>query len=183
MTLRQTLSSMLSKQILLSSVIIFVLTFCLLGFAVDTFWFREDDLGTILNGIIRSWDDFVRVFSADCRSFITPANYQRTSPNVISGFLRPMQNALFSVVYYFWGVSPHAYLLTHVAFHAANTALFFILCSLFLPLGYSWLAGLMFAFYPNISWLTWIGTVQNSLATFFYYSLVYCLSVPLILIV
>lgn len=154
-------------QILLCSGILFTLTFVLLGFAVDKIWFREDDLGTILNGIIRSWDDLIRVFSADCRSFITPANYQRTVPNVISGFLRPIQNVVFSVVYYFWGVEPQAYYLTHVAFHAANATLFFVLCSIFMPVTFSFAAGMLFAFYPDVAWLPWIGTVQNSLATFF----------------
>lgn len=149
----------------------------LLGYAVDQIWFREDDLGTILNGIIRSWDDFVRVFSADCRSFITPANYQRTFPNVISGFLRPMQNVVFSVVYYFWGVDAWAYYLMHVACHALNSVLFFMLCNTAirpLKFQYTWIAqlfalsaGFLFAFYPDVSWLPWIGTVQNSLATFF----------------
>jgi len=43
--------------IALLSVTLFALTFLLLGLGVDRIWFREDDLGTILNGIIRSWDD------------------------------------------------------------------------------------------------------------------------------
>lgn len=163
------LSQKKSQWLLLAllSIILFALTFILLGFAVDCIWFREDDLGTILNGIIRSWDDFVRVFSADCRSFITPVNYQRTAPNFISGFLRPIQNVAFSIVYPFFGVNAEAYFLMHVALHAANAVLFFLFSRLFVPISLAFFAGLMFAFYPNISWLPWIGTVQNSLGTMF----------------
>jgi len=109
----------------------------------------------------------VRVFSADCRSFITPVNYQRTAPNVISGFLRPIQNVVFSLVYPFFGVNARAYFLMHVVLHAANASLFFLFCRLFVPISLAFLAGVMFAFYPNVSWLPWIGTVQNSLATLF----------------
>jgi len=155
------------RQRLVYSLILFVLVVIVFGCAVDTFWFREDDLGVILNGIIDSWHDFVRVFSSDCRSFITPCNYQRTVPNVFSGFLRPIQNVIFSCIYAVCGTNPWAYYLTHVAFHAANTALFFMICSVWLPINLSLVSGLLFAFYPDVSWLTWIGTVQISLMMFF----------------
>ncbi len=157
----------IARQRLLCSLMIFILVFYVLYCSVDTIWFREDDLGTILGGIIRDWRDAIRVFLSDCRSFITPCNYQRTVPNVISGFLRPMQNVVFSVVYYFYGVDPWAYYITHIGIHAANAALFFLVCSFWLPISLSMVAGAAFAFYPEVSWLTWIGTVQNSLATFF----------------
>lgn len=155
------------RRLLVCSFILFIVTFFVYGFAVDKLWFREDDLGTILNGIIRDWHDAVRVFSSDCRSFISPANYQRTSPNVFSGFLRPLQNVVFSAVYWLWGTNPQAYYLVHVGFHAANTALFFLVSNSILPMGLSVLAAGLFAFFPDVSWLTWIGTVQNSLALFF----------------
>lgn len=155
------------RKLLLCSAFLFIIVFCLLGSAVQQIWFREDDLGTILNGLMLSWDDVVRVFSADCRSFITPANYQRTVPNVISGFLRPMQNVVFTIIYTFWDVNPWAYFYAHVALHAANTVLFFLLCSMLMSCWISFFAALLFAFYPDVAWLPWIGTVQNSLSVFF----------------
>src|SRR5271163_4968886 len=94
------------KVMLASGLILFFIVFLVFGFALDKLWFREDDLGTILNGLIHSWDDFVRVFSSDCRSFVTASNYQRTIPNIVSGFLRPIQNVVFTIVYFFFGVDP-----------------------------------------------------------------------------
>jgi hypothetical protein len=155
------------KLRLLYSIATFAIVFTVLFFAVDLIWFREDDLGTILNGIIRSWHDFVRVFSADCRSFITPCNYQRSAPNVVSGFLRPMQNVFYSITYYFYGADPLAYYFVHCAIHAANATIFFLLCSIWVPPLVSFIGGLVFAFYPDVSWLAWAATLQNSLATFF----------------
>jgi len=156
-----------AKQKLFLGFILFIITFIVLGFSVRELWFREDDLGTIVNGLIRNWNDFVRVFSSDCRSFIVPVNYRRTEPNFISGFLRPMQNVFFTVIYYLWDFNPHAYYLAHVGLHALNSVLLFYLCSLFIPVSLSVLAGFLFAFYPNVSWLPWIGTMQNSLSTLF----------------
>jgi len=153
---------------LICSLILFILVVAIFGFSIENLWFREDDLGSILNGIIRNWRDAIRVFTADARSLITPMNYQRTTPNVISGFLRPMQNAFFSCIYCMWGINPWAYYLSHVIIHATNAVLFFIFCNLWMPMSLSFVAGLLLAFYPMMSWLTWIGTVQNSLATFFF---------------
>jgi len=156
-----------TKQKLFLGLILFIITFMVLGFSVRELWFREDDLGTIINGLIRNWNDFIRVFSSDCRSFIVPVNYRRTEPNFISGFLRPVQNVFFTVIYYFWGFNPHAYYLVHVGLHALNAVLLFYVCSLFISISLSLLAGFLFAFYPNVSWLPWIGTMQNSLSTLF----------------
>lgn len=149
------------------SIFIFVTVFLILGFAVDKIWFREDDLGTILNGLIYNLRDFVRVFSTDCRSFITTVNYTRTAPNFISGFLRPMQNVFFSLVHWWCGTNANAYFLVHVALHAINATLFFALSSLFMPSLLACAASLLVALYPDVSWLMWIATVQNSLTLFF----------------
>jgi hypothetical protein len=151
----------------IGALVIFSLTVLLFGCAVKQIWFREDDLGTIINGLIRSWQDFVRVFSSDCRSFIVPENYRRTAPNFISGFLRPMQNVFFTVIYYFFHFDPYAYYLAHVVVHALNAVLLFYVCLYFLPISFALLAGLMFSFWPDASWLPWIGTMQNSLSTLF----------------
>lgn len=157
----------ITQQKLFFGLALFIITFGILGFSVHELWFREDDLGTIVNGLIRNWNDFVRVFSSDCRSFIVPVNYRRTEPNFISGFLRPVQNVFFTIIYYLWDFNPHAYYLVHVGLHALNAVLLFYLASLFVPISLSVLAGFLFAFYPNVSWLPWIGTMQNSLSTLF----------------
>ncbi|MFH0898342.1 MAG: hypothetical protein V1855_02090 [bacterium] len=160
------LKKFLSKKMLLS-LALFSITFCLLAYAVKELWFREDDLGVIINGLITSWDDFIRVFSADERSLACPVNYLRTNPNFISGFARPLKNIFFSLIYFFQGLNVFAYYYLHVFFHALNVTLFFHLLSLWIPLGFAFLGGLMFAFYPDISWFTWIAAFHNSLALFF----------------
>lgn len=136
-----------------------------LGSAVDEIWFREDDIGTIVNGLVYSKQDFVHVMSIDDRNCICPANYYRSKPNLFSGFLRPLQHFLFSLLYPIIGLNAYAYFIVHVGLHALNGMLFFWLCSLFLPIGYAVLASLMFAFYPDVTWLTWAATMQNSLCT------------------
>jgi hypothetical protein len=152
---------------ILCSLLLFFVVALILGCAVDELWFREDDLGLIINGFIDSWSNFFRVLFSDCRSFITPCNYQRTIPNFVSGFLRPLQHFVLSIVYALWGVEPLPYYYANVIFHAANAALFLLVCSLWLPLTLACCAGFVFAFYPDMTWLVWITTLQNSLATFF----------------
>jgi hypothetical protein len=147
--------------------VLFCTTVLLLGYAVDKVWFREDDLGIILNGLIRSWADFKRVCLADCRSFITPVNYQRTIPNVFSALWRPVQNWLFACLYPFAGVNVWYYYLAQVVLHALNAVLLFVLCNFFMARWLAFVAGAMLAFYPHMDWLLWIGTAQNSLSLLF----------------
>jgi len=147
--------------------LLFIVVFIVLTAAVDTMWFREDDLGTIINGIIRSWEDFIRVFSVDARDFICPVNYHRSKPNLISGFLRPLQHVLFSIEYYFFGAWAYGYYLVHVALHSCNAVLVYAIGLWAMPAWLALFAGLMFAFYPDVSWLTWIATAQNTLCTLF----------------
>ena len=154
------------KKILLSHIIFFV-TFFLCAYVVKELWFREDDLGQIINGIIRNWNDFLRVFSSDERDLIVPINYRRSNPNFISAFVRPLKNIFFTMVYYFHGLNVHAYYRLHVAVHALNAVLFFWLLNLTVPLSLAFFGGCMFAFFPDISWLVWIATFHNSLATLF----------------
>ncbi len=156
----------LTKKILIS-LIIFTTTLLTFGLSVDKIWYREDDLGQIINGIMRSKEDVVRVFSADEREFIVPVNFKRSKANVISGFLRPIKNIFFTGIYYFWGLNVKAYLWQHVTLHALNAMLFFWLLILFLPLGFATLGGFLFAFYPDNSWLVWIAATHNSLSTLF----------------
>lgn len=161
----KSLKKFFTKKIVLAFTL-FMVTVTLLACTVKQLWFREDDLGVIINGLIRSWDDFIKVFSADERSFACPVNYLRSKPNVLSGFARPLKNIFFSLVYYFQGLNVYAYYYLHVVFHALNAVLFFHLLSLWTSLGLAFLGGLLFAFYPDISWMTWIATFHNSLTTF-----------------
>ena len=161
----KSLKKFFTKKIVLAFTL-FLITVTLLACAVKQLWFREDDLGVIINGLIRSWDDFIRVFSADERSFACPVNYLRSNPNVLSGFARPLKNIFFSLVYYFQGLNVYAYYYLHVVFHAFNAVLFFHLLNLWTTLSLAFLGGLLFAFYPDISWMTWIATFHNSLTTF-----------------
>ena len=149
------------------ALLLFAIVFFVLAGAVETIWFREDDLGTIINGIIRSWDDFIRVLSTDARDFICPVNYHRSKPNVMSGFLRPLQHVLFSFEYYFFSDWAYGYYLVHVALHACNAVLVYVIGLWFFPVWLAFFSGILFAFYPDVSWLTWIATAQNTLCTVF----------------
>jgi|GEM_PF-1460310 len=148
------------------SIFIFVIIFIGFYFCVDTLWFREDDIGTILNGIIKSWSDLKHIFSCDLRDFIVPVNYHRSAPNVLSAFYRPLQNIIYTIVYFISGLNPWAFYFTHVLIHAFNSILIFYLVSIWLPIIYSLGVALLCAFYPDVSWLTWAATLQNSLSSF-----------------
>lgn len=161
---------------LILGLILFTIVFCCFAFALNQTWFREDDLGTLINGRVKDCTSAVRVFFTDCRSFITPCNYQRTVPNFISALWRPLQNYIFSLIFYIFGPEPMAFYFLQVVFHAANAALLFILFSLFVPLGLAFFGGLLFAFYPDVSWMIWASTLQNSLSVFFIISMMICLS-------
>jgi hypothetical protein len=156
-----------TKKRIILGLVIFTLTFIACAYAVKELWFREDDLGQIINGIIRGWDDFLRVFSSDERDLIVPINYRRSNPNFISAFVRPLKNIFFPITYYCYGLDVYAYYRLHVLVHALNAALFFYTLNLFVPLGFAFLGGCMFSFFPDVSWLVWIATLHNSLATLF----------------
>lgn len=146
---------------------IFLSTFVVCGFFVGDLWYREDDLGQIINGLMRTGDDIKRVFSADEREFLTPSNYKRSKANVVSGFYRPIKHIFFTLIYNLFGLEPKAYFWFHVGVHALNSVLLFVIFSYWFPLWISLIGGCMFAFYPEMSWLTWAATLHNSLATLF----------------
>lgn len=147
--------------------ILFVVIFLVLGTSVSKIWFREDDLGTILNGLITSWQGLIKVFSTDVRDFICPVNYHRSAPNILSGFLRPLQHFLFTIEFFLFGDYAYPYFLVHVGLHALNAVLLYIISLWFFPVWLAFFAGLFFALYPDVSWLTWIATAQNTLCTLF----------------
>ncbi len=166
---------MITKQLPLNTSIkkmilgftIFITTLLTFGLAVDKIWYREDDLGQIINGIIRSKKDLVRVFTSDEREFIVPVNFKRSKANFISGFLRPLKNIFFTGIYSVWGLNVKAFYWHHVVIHALNAFLFFWLLCLFVPLWLSALGGFLFSFYPDNAWLVWIAATHNSLSTVF----------------
>lgn len=154
------------KKIILGTVI-FTATLLVFGLSVDQIWYREDDLGQIINGIMRSKEDVVRVFTADEREFIVPVNFKRSKANFVSGFLRPIKNIFFTGIYAVWGLQVKAFYWQHVVIHALNASLFFLLLSLFVSTWFAALGGLLFAFFPDNSWLVWIAATHNSLSTMF----------------
>lgn len=156
----------MNKKILVSCILFFIVM-SVFYFSPTVLWFREDDLGTIMNGFIFSFDDFVHAFSMDDRSCICPINYQRSLANVISGFWRPFQHLVFTMIYGLFGMNPWAFYGFHCAIHAINSTLFFLVCSSVLPIVPSMLAGLFFAFFNDMSWLTWIATMQINLMVMF----------------
>lgn len=154
------------KKVVLGCVI-FVTTLLVFGLSVDQMWYREDDLGQIINGIMRTKEDVIRVFTADEREFIVPVNFKRSKANVLSGFLRPIKNIFFTGIYAVWGLNVKAFYWQHVVIHALNAVLFFFLLSLFMSCWFAVLGGLLFAFFPDNSWLVWIAATHNSLSTMF----------------
>lgn len=158
--------------------VLFSIVFICFAAAIKQTWFREDDLGTIINGRVKDLRSAIRIFATDCRSFITPCNYQRTVPNFLSALWRPLQNYIFSIIFYLFGPNPMAFYLLQVSFHAANAALLFILFSLLVPLWLAFFGGLMFSFYPNVDWMIWASTLQNSLSVFFLILMLICLCTP-----
>ena len=150
------------------SLFLFLFIFCIFAFSVKEIWFKLDDLGVILNGIIKNFKDFIKVFSDDERNYIYPINFNVPKANFITGFYRPFQHIPFSFIYYFFKFNAYYYYLTNVFFHALNSVLFFLLISYFLPiLSLSFFGGLLFAFYPILDWIAWISTLHNFLAIFF----------------
>ncbi len=168
--LTQKLKDIIKKSLALKiflAIALFSSTFFILGYATSEMWYREDDLGQIINGIIRTKDDFIRVFSSDERDLICPENYRRSKPNVLSGFVRPLKNVFFTITYYLYGLDVLAFYRLHVLVHAFNVALCFLLFSFWLPASFALLGALMFAFYPDMTWLAWMATLHNSLTVLF----------------
>jgi hypothetical protein len=155
------------KKLIFCSIIIFLTVFISYAIAIKGNWFGVDDLGYILNGLIKNVKDFFRVFTEDSRYYSRTYNYNYPLPNLFSGFLRPLQQIPLSITYHLFGPNPYAFGLLHVLFHSINSMLLFILFSNWLPISFSFLGSMLFAFYPDMSWLTWMCTLQSSLSLFF----------------
>jgi len=163
------LGELMSKQKkkIIVAISIFVGVLIPYAIAYRNFWFSQDDLGVIINGMVKDWKSFFKIFTDDIRNYITPYNYNVPQPNILSGFLRPMQNIFFSITHTLFGFNAYAFVLLNILFHALNVSLFFIIMTNLMPVGYSFLGAMLMAFYPNMTWLGWICTLQQSLALFF----------------
>jgi len=155
------------KSKLFLSILLFFMVFIPLAFCIKDLWFATDDLGNIIEGIIRNWGDFIRVFTEDERNYIYPINFNVPKANLVSAFYRPMQHIPFTITYYLFGFNAYAFYIVNVLFHALNSVLFFYLLSFWLPLGLSFVGGLLLAFNYSIGWITWISTLHNLMAIFF----------------
>lgn len=146
---------------------IFIFVFISFTFAIKGYGWCVDDLGVILNGLISDFSSFCRVFSEDMRNYASTYNYNLPQPNFISGFLRPMEQVFFSITYHLFGTNILAFHLLQSFFHAANALLIFMLFCNWFSFSLASFGALLFAFYPNTTWLTWICTLQHSLTLFF----------------
>lgn len=155
------------KSKLFLSCFLFSITVVFFALVGRDVWFSLDDLGNIVNGLICSVKDFLRVFSQDERAYIYPINFTIPKANVISGFYRPLQHIPFTLIYKTFGFYAFAYYLTSVFFHALNTVLIFYLFSFYMPILLALLSGLVFAFAPTLDWITWISCLHNFMAVFF----------------
>jgi hypothetical protein len=155
----------LSKLFL--SLLLFGIVFAAYAVATRNKSFGVDDLGYIINGQISSLKDIPRVFTDDARNYSKTYNYNYPQSNFLSGFLRPMQHIFLSITHSLFGLNPYAFALLHVLLHTLNTILFFILLSMWFSSWLSFFGALLFAFYPDMSWLTWFCTLQSSLMLFF----------------
>ena len=131
-------------KLLLFSLVIFFVIFTLIASAIKNIWFREDDLGTVYNLQVHSLQDLATLFSTDDRATICPVNYQRSKPNLLSGFLRPMQHLVFTLIYPFFTDQAYAYFLFHVTVHAINGVLLFLFSCFYLPRRYAFFSALLF---------------------------------------
>ncbi len=147
--------------------ILFALVFCVFVLPIKEIWFKLDDLGNIIAGIIKNPKDFIRVFSEDERNYLYPINFNVPQANFISCFYRPFQHIFFTIIYFLYGFNAYAYYVVNALFHAINAVLILYIFSFWMPLYLSFLGGLLFAFYPNWDWVTWICTLHNLLAIFF----------------
>lgn len=159
---------MKNKKTLFLGSLIFIIVFCIFSFSIKSNWFFMDDLGIIINGLIKNFSDFIRVFTDDMRNYAVTYNFKSPKSNVISGFLRPMQNLFFSITYHLFGLNPYAYYLLQTFFHAINASLIFIIFSYWLPLELSFFGGLFYAFFPGQSWMLWLCSLQHNLSLFFF---------------
>ena len=124
------------KKLIFCSIIIFLTVFISYAIAIKGNWFGVDDLGYILNGLIKNVKDFFRVFTEDSRYYSRTYNYNYPLPNLFSGFLRPLQQIPLSITYHLFGPNPYAFGLLHVLFHSINSMLLFILFSNWLPISF-----------------------------------------------
>jgi len=131
--------------------------------AGDFVW--DDNVQIVRNESIRSPENIPRAFTSSLWSFLST---NRTSTD---SYYRPLQTVIFTLTYYFGGLSPTAYHLVSIGLHIAATVMVYLF---FVEFGLSAFASLaaaaVFAVHPihteAVSWIAGVGEVACGLLYF-----------------
>lgn len=135
----------------------FFLVIFLLGIPFTQWWFHgADDFHALwLAHKTKIWKQLLYFFyeghtnqgQTGPSNFIVPAG--RTG--FLETFYRPLYHIFHTLQYWAFGTNGYPYFFISVTIHAVNTALLFLLFSLFVPLLPASIGSLMFAFHPQIA--------------------------------
>jgi hypothetical protein len=159
---------MTKKSKMILNILLFFVVVIPFLLVIKKLWFGQDDLGNIMNGLIRNWKDFIRVFTDDETKYIMPHNYTRPIRNFINGYTRPMQHIPFSILYFLFGPNPYVFYTTSIIFHGINSVLIFNITRRFLSDTLSIIATLFFAFFPFYEGLLRACSLHHYMSVFFF---------------
>lgn len=137
------------------SIIIFSMTFIILGLPYLYWGFTFDDWGLIYNCKIEKISDIFIFFKKNIIEYVVPEKI--ISGSFFTVFYRPINCLLYAVQKIFFGFNAYYYFLVTIFFHALNAVIVFFIFTGMFPLAASFLGALTFAFHPALlSWLGWV---------------------------
>jgi hypothetical protein len=150
-----------NKKVFLASLVLFSITFILLGLIHNSWCFIHDDFGVIWHCKINSVYDFFKFFYENSiQTFVQPSNYNLSPQDFFSVYYRPMSHIFYALENFFFNFSPYPYFLVRIFFHSINTCLLYYFFYLIIPNQIVvFLAALAFAFHPTLATAPCIGVI------------------------
>ncbi len=160
------------SSILQLGLIIFLITFSLLGIPFSKIGFDSDCFGLVfLSSQINGLKDLLTQMQGSVQSSYEALN--EVSKSQFHGFLtyfRPIMTLSHYVCYKIFGLNAYAYHLVNVGLHATTSSIVFIIFSKFISCGIAFLLALLFAFFPALT-PAYVGVTSHVVPTYLFAAL------------
>jgi hypothetical protein len=165
--------------IFISTLIIILFIIAFFGIPFTHWWFTGDDFhGIFLGYKTKTWSDLFYFFcdGHTNQGVGNPGGYVLSKPDFLGAYYRPLYCIYLAIQFWLFGTNGYGYFLCNITAHALAAGLLFYLIAQHASQWTASLAGLLFAFHPQIAYR--FGAVVN----FHYYVnvvLVLCIALAL----
>ncbi len=146
-----------SKRFILS-LVVFAITFILLGIPFFNWGFLHDDFGVVWHSQIKNIKDILKFFTgAGMTVTVQPSNYMPPEQSFLVVYYRPFVYIFYALQMLFFKFNAYGYFLVTIFLHAINAVILFNLLFPFTSWIFAFWGAMFFAFHPSlINWLGWI---------------------------